>query len=106
MFEFVLLDSHQCNRFLGEPAISNFYPRLPRKSRLKLYKEAGRRLCNQTVNGYRDCYRGVVFWTGDFGEAWRDFAERPPKHHQVMGCDFAARASLRPAPTGKRGTCA
>ena len=55
MFEFVLLDSHQCNRFLGEPAISNFYPRLPRKSRLKLYKEAGRPLCNQTVNRYRDC---------------------------------------------------
>ena len=62
MFEFVLLDSHQCNRFLGEPAISNFYPRLPRKSRLKLYKEAGRRLCNQTVNGYRDCYRGELFF--------------------------------------------
>src|SRR5579862_4851550 len=55
MFEFVLLDSHQCNRFLGEPAISNFYPRLPRKSRFKLYKEAGRPLCNRTVNGYRDC---------------------------------------------------
>ena len=59
MFEFVLLDSHQCNRFLGEPAISNFYPRLPRKSRLKLYKEAERRLCNRTVNGYRDCIGGA-----------------------------------------------
>src|ERR1700758_5788415 len=26
MFEFVLLDSHQCNRFTPEPAMSNFYP--------------------------------------------------------------------------------
>jgi hypothetical protein len=57
MFEFVLLDSHQCNRFLGEPAISNFYPRLPRKSRLKLYKEAERPLCNHAVNSYRNCIR-------------------------------------------------
>ena len=59
MFEFVLLDSHQCNRFLGEPAISNFYPRLPRKSRLKLYKEAERPLCNQAVNSYRACIEGT-----------------------------------------------
>jgi hypothetical protein len=64
MFEFVLLDSHQCNRFLGEPAMSNFYPRLPRKSRLKLYKATGGPLCNQTVNGYRDCIEGgcLVVW--------------------------------------------
>ena len=61
MFEFVLLDSHQCNRFLGEPAISNFYPRLPRKSRLKLYKESERPLCNRTVNGYRDCIDRGLF---------------------------------------------
>jgi hypothetical protein len=72
MFEFVLLDSHQCNRFLGEPAISNFYPRLPRKSRLKLYKEAERPLCNQTVNGYRDCIEGVVWWSGDSLAVRRD----------------------------------
>lgn len=40
--------------------MSNFYPRLPRKSRLKLHKEAGRALCNQTVNGYRDYIEGLV----------------------------------------------
>jgi hypothetical protein len=61
MFEFVLLDSHQCNRFLGEPAMSNFYPRLPRKSRLKLYKARGRPLCNDTVNSYRGCIAGGLF---------------------------------------------
>jgi hypothetical protein len=72
MFEFVLLDSHQCNRFLGEPAISNFYPRLPRKSRLKLYKESGRPLCNQTVNGYRDCIGGLIRSYGDSLAVRRD----------------------------------
>src|SRR6516225_1946316 len=89
MFEFVLLDSHQCNRFLGEPAMSNFYPRLPRKSRLKLCKEAGSRLCNQTVNGYRGCIERVT-----------------QEGINGAGSGGAARARLRRAPTGKRDLCA
>jgi len=40
--------------------MSNFYPRLPRKSRLKLCKEAESRLCNQTVNDYRGCTERVT----------------------------------------------
>ena len=76
MFEFVLLDSHQCNRFLGEPAMSNFYPRLPRKSRFNLYKEGGGRLCNQSVNGYRDCIGGV---------AWRGWSGWICEHQLVSG---------------------
>ena len=54
MFKFVLLDSHQCNRLTPEPAMSNFYPRLPPKSRLKLYKTQIAALCNYIVHVYRN----------------------------------------------------
>jgi len=52
--EIVLLDSHQCTRYTPYPAISNFYPRLPPKSRDKLYKLPPGSLCNYIVNGYRN----------------------------------------------------
>jgi hypothetical protein len=89
MFEFLLLDSHQCNRTRPYPAISNFYPRLPRKSRDKLCKRRSASLCNHIVNRYRNRKVRRTLPPGLVCHARRDFRPR-----ENSCCRMALRLNL------------
>src|SRR5271154_4767826 len=94
--EFVLLVSHQCNRTTPCPAISNFYPRLPSKSRDKLYKATVGALCNYIVNGYLD-RKYLLTWSGSaLAESSGDISAR--SEFLAVECAFGRSGSRRFSP--------